>query len=124
MPREHVPAAEAARRLGISLDTLRRWDRAGRIRVERDAANRRIVPVDEIRRLRSSDESTVSARNRLTGVVRSVAVDGLMAQVEIDVTAPARVVALISREAAEELGLQPGAPATAVVKASSVMVQA
>ncbi len=53
MPRQLVGVGEAARRLGISLDTLRRWDRAGRIRTERDAANRRLVPVEEIERLRA-----------------------------------------------------------------------
>jgi molybdopterin-binding protein len=121
---EHVPASEAARRLGISLDTLRRWDRAGRLRVERDAANRRIVPVSEIARLRQGREDGVSARNRLPGVVRSVRVEGLLAAVEIDVTAPVRVVAVITRDAAEELALRPGDPAAALVKATSVMVQA
>jgi len=120
---EYVPASEAARRLGISLDTLRRWDRAGRLRVERDAANRRIVPLAEIARLRAGREDGVSARNRLPGVVRSVRVDGLLAAVEIDVTVPVRVVAVITRDAAEELALRPGAAAAALVKATSVMVQ-
>ena len=124
MPRHLVPASEAARRLGISLDTLRRWDRGGRIRTERDSANRRLVPLAEIERLRGArEEHDLSARNRFQGVVRSVKVDGLLAQVELETTAPARVVAVITREAAEELGLEPGQPATALVKATSVMVE-
>ena len=124
MPRQSYPAAAAARALGISLDTLRRWDRAGKIRVERDASNRRVVPASEIDRLRGTDGSEqLSARNRLRGVVRSVTVEGLLAQVEIDVTEPARVVAIITRDSAEQLGLKAGASATAVVKATSVMVE-
>jgi molybdopterin-binding protein len=116
-------AAEAARALGISLDTLRRWDRAGRIRTERDSANRRLVAASEIARLRGEDREQMSARNHFRGVVRDVRVEGLLAQVEIDVTEPARVVAIITRDAAEELGLRPGAAASAVVKATSVMVE-
>jgi molybdopterin-binding protein len=116
-------AAEAARALGISLDTLRRWDRAGRIRTERDSANRRLVPVSEIARLRGQDGEQMSARNHFRGIVRDVKVEGLLAQVELDVTEPARVVAIITRDAAEELGLRPGMGASAVVKATSVMVE-
>jgi molybdopterin-binding protein len=117
-----LTASQAARALGISLDTLRRWDRAGRIRTERDAANRRLVAASEVARLRGDDAGGTSARNRLRGVVRDVRHDGLLARVELDVTEPARVVAIITREAAEELELRPGAPATAVVKATSVMI--
>ena len=110
--------------LGISLDTLRRWDRQGRIRTGRDRANRRVVPVAEIERLRAAAApSGLSARNRLRGTVRAVKAEGVLAQVELEVTGPARVVAVITREAAEELGLQPGADATALVKATSVMIE-
>jgi molybdopterin-binding protein len=124
MPRKHsYSAAEAARALGISLDTLRRWDRTGRIRTERDAANRRIVPAAEIERLKGGGADRMSARNHFRGVVREVKVEGLLAQVELDVTEPARVVAIITRDAAEELGLKPGVSAAAVVKATSVMVE-
>ena len=119
-----LTAAEAARALGISLDTLRRWDRAGKIRVERDSANRRVVPVAEVERLSGSKGSEqLSARNRFRGVVRSVTVEGLLAQVEIDMTEPARVVAIITRGSAEQLGLKPGVSAAGVVKATSVMVE-
>lgn len=123
MPRQLRSASEAARLLGISLDTLRRWDRQGRIRTERDSANRRLVPVSEIERLRGEEPHGLSARNRFRGVVRDVRVEGLLAQVELDVVAPARVVAVITREAAEELGLKRGMSATALVKATSVMVE-
>jgi molybdopterin-binding protein len=124
MPKKNsYTAAEAARALGISLDTLRRWDRIGRIRTERDSANRRVVPAAEIERLKGADADRMSARNHFRGIVRDVKVEGLLAQVEIDVTEPARVVAIITRDAAEELGLKPGMGAAAVVKATSVMVE-
>ena len=124
MPRRATyTAAEAARALGISIDTLRRWDRSGRIRTRRDAANRRLVPASEIERLKGAEGDRMSARNHFRGVVRDVKVDRLLAQVEIDVTEPARVVAIITRDAAEELGLRPGMSAAAVVKATSVMVE-
>jgi molybdopterin-binding protein len=124
MPRRIAySAAEAARALGISLDTLRRWDRSGRIRTERDAANRRLVPAAEIERLKGGDPDRMSARNHFRGVVRDVKVEGLLAQVELDVTEPARVVAIITRDAVEDLGLKPGMSAAAVVKATSVMVE-
>jgi molybdopterin-binding protein len=119
-----LTAAAAARALGISVDTLRRWDRNGKIRVERDSANRRVVPASEVERLqgRVGDE-TLSARNRFRGVVRSVEVDGLLARVEIDVTEPSRVVAIVTRESVEELGLKAGMSAAGVVKSTSVMVE-
>jgi molybdopterin-binding protein len=124
MPRNHLTAAQAARALGISLDTLRRWDREGKLRVERDTANRRVVPVAEVERLRGqSGGERLSARNRFRGVVRSVETDGLLARVEIDVTEPARVVAIVTRESVEELGLAPGVGAVGVVKSTSVMVE-
>ena len=114
---------EAARLLGVSVDTVRRWDRQGRIRTRRDAANRRLVPVSEIERLRAADaERGLSARNRLRGIVRDVKVEGLLAQVELD-AGPYRVVAVITREAAESLALAPGMPATAIVKATSVLIE-
>jgi molybdopterin-binding protein len=124
MAKELYSASEAARALGISIDTLRRWDRDGRIHTERDRANRRVVPAAEIERLRGDDATQhMSARNRLRGTVTSVQVEGLLAQVELAVTEPARVVAVVTRDAVEELGLKPGMPATAIVKSTSVMVE-
>jgi len=123
MAKASYTASEAARALGISLDTLRRWDRQGRIRVERDAANRRIVPGPEIERLRGTGEHALSARNRFHGVVREVKVEGLLAQVELEVTEPSTLVAVITRDAAEELDLRPGMSASAIVKSTSVMVE-
>ena len=123
MRTEPYTATEAARALGVSLDTLRRWDRQGRIHTERDAANRRIVPVEEIERLRGPTHDELSARNRFRGVITSVEVEGLLAQVEILVTEPAHVVAVITRDAVEQLGLEPGQSAAGVVKATSVMVE-
>lgn len=118
-----LSAREAADALGISLDTLRRWDRQGRIRTRRDRANRRLVPLSEVERLRPAPpEGALSARNRFRGTVREVTVDGLLAQVELE-AGPFRVVAVVTREAAESLGLRPGLEATAVVKATSVLVE-
>jgi molybdopterin-binding protein len=117
-------AAEAARALGISLDTLRRWDRAGRLTVGRDASNRRVVAASEVQRLRGERGGEVlSARNRLAGIVAEVTVDGLLAKVEIDVSCPSRVVAIITADSVEELGLKAGVSVSALVKSTSVMVQ-
>ena len=124
MPREYYSVGEAAKMLGISIDTVRRWDRQGRIKVERDESNRRIVPASEINRLRGEPGSTrLSARNRFNGVITDVKVDGLVAQVEMVVSDPVRLVALVTRDAIEELQLRPGMSATAIVKSTSVMVQ-
>ena len=123
MPKQVYSASEAAAALGISLDTLRRWDKAGRIRVERDPSNRRVVAAAEIDRLRGDGEgSHISARNRFHAIVTDLKTDGLMAQVEMVVSDPVRLVAVVTRDAVEELGLKQGMPATAIVKSTSVMV--
>ena len=110
--------------LGVSVDTIRRWDREGRIETTRDRGNRRVVAATEIERLRGPEaDGTLSARNRFRGIVREVKSEGLLAQVEIDVVGPVRVVSIITRESLEELGLRPGMDATAIVKSTSVMVQ-
>ncbi|MDW5598117.1 helix-turn-helix transcriptional regulator [Conexibacter stalactiti] len=118
---------EAATALGVSADTLRRWDRDGRLRTVRDGRNRRLVPPDEIERLSSRPRrhetgTPLSARNRFPGVVRSVEVDGVMALVEIE-AGPFLVTAAVTRDSVEEMGLAPGVVATARVKATSVMVE-
>jgi molybdopterin-binding protein len=123
MPRQFYTAGEAAKRLGISLDTLRRWDRDGRIKTSRDSGNRRIVSAKEVDRLKGDGTTHFSARNRLRGTVTDVRVEGLIAQVELLVDEPARVVAIVTADAVGELGLEAGKPATAVVKATSVMVE-
>ena len=81
------------------------------------------MPASEVRRLGGGSTEELSARNRFRGVVRAVEFEGFLARVELDVTAAARVVAIITREAAEELELKPGRAATAVVKSTSVMVE-
>lgn len=118
---------EAAKLLGVSTDTLRRWDRAGKLRTSRDERNRRRVPVAEVERLRGAPPrhgtgDAFSARNRFPGTVRSVEGDGVIVLVEIE-AGPHLVTAAITRDSVEELGLAPGVRATATVKATSVMVQ-
>src|SRR5919107_5631822 len=112
---------EAARALGVSADTLRRWDRAGKIRTKRDDRNRRRVPVREVERLRDAPSRhetghALSARNRFPGTVTSVEVDGVMALVELE-AGPFRLTAAVTRDAVDELQLKPGSKATATVKA-------
>lgn len=118
---------QAARALGVSIDTLRRWDHDGKLRTARDARNRRRVPNAEVERLRETPErhltgAPLSARNRFPGTVRSVETDGVMALVEIE-AGPFRVTAAVTRDSVEELGLVEGAHAVATVKATSVMVE-
>jgi molybdopterin-binding protein len=121
-----MKAGDAARALGISLDTLRRWDKEGRITVTRDSANRRVVPRSEVERLsKRGDPVTTgdgfSARNRISGVVKSVEADRIMALVEIE-AGPYLLAAAITRDAVDELSLAPGVPVVATIKATSVMV--
>ena len=123
MAKSLYTATEAAQALGISVDTLRRWDREGRIKTRRDKSNKRVVTAAEIARMRGDDSQHLSARNRFRGTVTEVKVDGLLAQVEMTITEPARLVAIITRDAVEELGLKPGQAATAVVKSTSIMVE-
>jgi molybdopterin-binding protein len=124
MPKQEYTASEAAAALGISVDTLRRWDRAGRIRTKRDRSNRRVVSAAEIDRLRGDGQGThISARNRFKATVTSIEVEGLMAQVEFVVTDPVRLVAIVTRDAVQELGLKEGMAATAIVKSTNVIIQ-
>ena len=125
MPRDFYSASEAARTLGISLDTLRRWDSQGRIKTKRDSSNRRIVSAQEIERLGGGPgaEHHISARNRFGGVVRDVRVEGLMAKVELVIAEPAVLTAIVTADAVEELRLKPGDHVVAVIKSTSVMVE-
>jgi molybdopterin-binding protein len=125
--RGDLTLGDAARAIGVSADTLRRWDASGKLRTRRDARNRRIVPAAEVRRLtqrpaRHATGSSGSARNRFTGTIRSVEVDGVMALVELQ-AGPFLITAAITRDSVQELGLAPGVQATAMVKATSVMVE-
>jgi molybdopterin-binding protein len=126
-PEGEFQLGEAAKAIGVSADTLRRWERAGKLRTVRDSANRRRVPRSEVERLAERPDrhragDSLSARNRFPGVIRSVEVDGVMALVEIE-AGPHLVIAAVTRDSVEELGLAPGVPATAAVKATSVMVE-
>jgi molybdopterin-binding protein len=118
---------EAARALGLSQDTLRRWDAAGKIASTRDERNRRLIPAAEVERLRSAPprhrtRTALSARNRFPGRVRSVEVGGVMALVEVE-AGPFLVTAAVTRDAVEELELREGARVAATVKATSVMIE-
>jgi molybdopterin-binding protein len=121
---DYLRIGEVAQRVGVSVDTLRRWESEGRIAFER-RGNQRVLPTSELAGLLSSlagSDRTSSARNRLTGVVVAVERDGVMAKVEL-ACGDYRVVSLMSREAADEMALAPGVAATAVVKSTSVMVE-
>jgi molybdopterin-binding protein len=117
---------EAAEMLGVRVETVRRWEREGKVRAVRTRGGQREIPASEVARLlaqrRSRTKVTVgSARNRFPGVVTRVERDGLAATVEIQ-AGPHRILAFITREAADEMGLRPGMEAVATVKATSVMV--
>jgi molybdopterin-binding protein len=120
---ELVRIGAAAKALGVSTDTLRRWERAGRVEFVRQGGQR-FLPADALAELLRARPGAAhsSARNRLAGVVVGVEVDGVMAKVEL-ACGPYRIVSLMSREAAEELRLAPGADATAVVKSTTVIIE-
>jgi molybdopterin-binding protein len=116
---------EAAEVLGVRVETLRRWERDGRLRTRRTTGGQRRVPAREVARLlRERRPPTIareSARNRFPGLITEVRKDGLVATVEIQ-AGPHRILALTTREAIDELGLRPGLRAVAVVKATNVVV--
>jgi molybdopterin-binding protein len=127
VPAPDLTLGEAAKAIGVSVDTLRRWERAGKLRAVRDERNRRRVPRREVERLTRRPErhrpgDAFSARNRFPGRVVSVEADGVMALVEIE-AGPHRITAAITRDAVDELGLAAGVKAIATVKATSVMVE-
>ena len=118
---------EAAKALGVRVETLRRWEREGSLTTVRTTGGQRLVPAAEIARLLAEHRprrapSAVSRRNAFPGVVTKVAKDRVSALVEIQ-AGPHRIVSLITREAADELKLKPGMEAVATVKATSVMVE-
>lgn len=113
-----------ARAAGVSVDTLRRWESEGRVTFTRHR-NQRVLPISELAKLIDSvDEppSNSSARNRMTGLVLHVERDGVMAKVEI-LCGEYRITSLMTREAADSLGLEAGVRATAVVKATNVIIE-
>lgn len=125
---------EAAALLGVSDDTVRRWGDAGKLRIRRADNGRQVIDGRDLLPLLREPEAAsalaaafplakASARNRFTGIVTDVVVDGVMAQVVIQ-AGPFRVVSLMSREAAEDLGLEPGMLAVASAKATVVSVEA
>ena len=125
MPREFYSAGEAARTLGISLDTLRRWDRQGRIKTRRDSSNRRIVAAKEIERLRGGAAPSIRSVRATASAASSARSGsrGLMAQVEMVVTEPRVLTAIVTADSVEELGIKAGNHIVAVIKSTSVMVE-
>ena len=123
--------SEAADLLGVSADTVRRWVDSGKLPAEREPNGHRRVAGADLAAFAASHRDTgelqragavSSARNRFRGIVTQVVRDGVMAQVEIQ-AGPHRVVSLMSREAADQLNLQVGTVAVAVVKSTNVVVE-
>jgi molybdopterin-binding protein len=118
-----VRIGAAASALGVSVDTLRRWERDGRVAFERHGGQRYLKADALAALLRERTVSgATSARNRLNGVVVAVRKEGIMAQVDL-ACGPFRIVSLMSRESADDMDLQPGMPATAVIKATTVIIE-
>ena len=124
---------DAAELLGVSSDTLRRWAEGGRLVTTHDEAGRQVVDgavlaafaqelAGDAHGVHGTGSAGHSVRNRFTGLVTRVVRDTVMAQVEIQ-AGPHRIVSLISREAADELGLEPGVLAVAAVKSTNVAVE-
>lgn len=125
-----IRVGEAAEVLGVSIDTLRRWESAGRLRVSRSKGGQRLVALSEVRRLQAERRLgkrerpivAQSARNRFPGVVTKVERDRVAAVVEVQ-AGQFRLVSLMTAEAAEELGFRPGMSVVCVVKATNVVVE-
>ncbi len=118
---------EAADLLGVRVETVRRWEREGKVKAVRTAGGQRLIPAEEVARLRAERRerpkvTAGSVRNRFPGVVTEVKRDKLAATVEI-LAGPHRILAFITREAVDEMNLKPGMHAVATVKATNVMVE-
>jgi molybdopterin-binding protein len=121
---------QAAAMLQVSIDTLRRWEAEGRLRVERSSGGQRMVPIDEVTRLLAERRAQPierpivagSARNRFPGIVTRIEKDRVAAVVEV-IAGPHRLVSLMTAEAVDELGLKVGDEAVGVVKATNVIVE-
>ena len=132
-PSSDLRLGQAAELLGVSTDTLRRWEADGRLATHRSAGGQRLVALEEVRRLLAERRSTAapatksatraSARNRFPGIVTRIERDGLVAVVEI-LAGPHRVVSLMTAEAVDEMDLREGEEAVGVVKATNVIVEA
>jgi molybdopterin-binding protein len=119
---------EAARVLGVRVETVRRWERDGRLRTTRSPGGQRRVPAEEVARVleerrsrRASGSSAQSVRNHFPGVIVAVKLGEVAATVEL-MAGPHRILSLVTREAVEELGLRPGMAAVAAVKATNVSI--
>ncbi|HSV39587.1 MAG TPA: TOBE domain-containing protein [Nocardioidaceae bacterium] len=122
---EYLRIGEVAKAVGVSVDTLRRWETDGRVVFER-VKNQRVLPAAKLATLMAGLQAPPkgsSARNRLEGIVVSIVKDKVMAQVEL-ACGDYRIVSLLSREAVDEMGLEVGSTATAVVKATNVIIEA
>jgi molybdopterin-binding protein len=126
----HLRISDAARFLGVSDDTVRRWISAGSLASTTDGSGRMAVDGRELasfaqqqaRAAADTSGTSSSARNRFVGLVTAVKTDAVMAQVELQ-CGPFRVVSLMSSEAVDELGLEPGSVAVAVIKSTNVIVE-
>jgi molybdopterin-binding protein len=125
----HVRISDAARFLGVSDDTVRRWVSAGSLTSVSDDAGRMAIEGRELAKFAKAHAgaahdsgSASSARNRFVGLVTAVKADSVMAQVEMQ-CGPFRVVSLMSSEAVDELGLEPGSVAVAVIKSTNVIIE-
>lgn len=121
---EQIRIGQAASILGVSVDTLRRWEKDGRVTFRRSSGGQRTIGAADLRELlrERAPQTGVSARNQLEGTVVSVETDGLMGRVEL-ACGPYRVVSIITAEAVGELGLKPGDTATATVKSTNVEIR-
>jgi molybdopterin-binding protein len=129
-PPARVRVGQAAEMLGVSVDTLRRWEADGRLRMDRSSGGQRLVAIDDVARLvddrrRASRDRPIvaqSARNRFAGIVTRIERDRVAAVVEV-IAGPHRLVSLMTAEAIDELGLKIGDEAVCVIKATNVMVE-
>lgn len=127
-PRDGVRIGQAAELLGVSVETLRRWETAGRLRTKRSAGGQRVVGAAEISRLRPARKADAlararqSARNRFEGVVTRIEKDRVAAVVEV-LAGPHRLVSMLTAEAIDDLKLKVGDRAVCVVKATNVIVE-
>ena len=130
IPTARLRVGQAAEMLGVTVETLRRWETEGRLRMERSDGGQRLIEIDEVSRLlderrkAATDRPIVaqSARNRFPGIVTRVERDGVAAVVEV-IAGPHRLVSLMTAEAVDELDLKVGDEAVCVVKATNVIVE-